>query len=58
VKTEFTSGIGIRGSVRSVQSSKVFRRKKISIGLVLSRGIVAGSLGGLGPGEKKRDFEA
>jgi hypothetical protein len=35
-RTEFTGSIGIRGSVRSVQSSRVCPKKKISIGFVLS----------------------
>jgi len=41
-KTEFTGSIGFRGSVRSVQSSKVLsEEKKISIGFVLSCGLLS-----------------
>jgi hypothetical protein len=59
-KTEFTGGIGFRGSVRSVQSGWVFvrRKKKFRSGSFFRARLAQWSLIGLGPGEKKRDFEA
>jgi hypothetical protein len=53
-KTEFTRSIGFRGSVRSVQSSRVFvRRNSFRSGSFFRAGLSQGSLIGLGPGEKK-----
>jgi hypothetical protein len=59
-KTEFTRSIGFRGSVRSVQSGWGGCPKKNNFDRVRSfvRGLAQGSLTGLGPGEKKRYFEA